>query len=472
MCHQAFSNDILDAVSLVSTIQTFQALKRDAELRLKDFTQPLAIKIGFCLLFVLFGCKKDVQQVLPNERIVAIQAPREPEKDAQTLLNEAGQSLQAGDIDSASKAIRTALAIEPDNPQLRFTLAIVLGQEHRYPEAVMMLDELAEAVPETRLPALGQTAEWLVVQGDWAQAEARYKTVLEEIPDVAMAHRQLSQLLVRQGRQLEAAKHLHSLCQQGNIEEVELRTLLCLESPFAADAARAELEPIGPLGKARSAIGNGNWEDAATILLSEKTLAPVEAALLGRIHAEQSDFAKLEVWANSLSKSDSETADGWFARAVLASHQGDHRLAVKHLCETVLKDPTDERAFAKLAKSLQHLGATAEARQATERAKWLARTRTIGNQMAASSERNLNTLAELAELLEQLHRPLESLSWQAVRIAYGRSILPKEEQQSQLVEINSRRLQLIASTQPAATEQFILCGVDPDAIAPPKVSSE
>jgi len=421
--------------------------------------------MGSCLVIAASGCSREVKEnprITPQTSIASPQA--EPQQDAQALLMKTMQSLQAGDVEEAGKAIRTAVALETDNSQVRFTLAIVLGQEHRYPEAVMMLDELAISVPETRLPALGQTAEWLVLQGEWQQAESRYKDVLAEVPEAAMAHRQLAQLLVRQGRRLEASKHLNALCQQGNIEEFELRALLSLASPFAGDIVGTNLEPIGPLGKARFAIGRGDWDNAATTLRSQKTLAPVEAALLGRIHAEQRDFANLESCVRTASELTSETADESFAWGVFAAHQGEHPLAVKHFCKAVLFDRTDERAYEALAASLVHLAAEREAAKVTERAQWLARTREIGEEMAANDQRDLNQLAELAQLLDQLHRPFESLSWQAVRVAYDRSILPENEQRSELNEINRKRIQLIESSGPAVTKEFILCGIDPESV--------
>ena len=426
-----------------------------------------ASAIGLFLCLTLVGCKRDVKVDVPIETQSILQPPEsesepvadpEPAKDAQTLFAEAGQALEAGDIRAAGTAIRAAVSIEPANPQLVFMMATILGKEHRYPEAVMMLDELAVAVPDAELPVLGQTAEWLVTQGQWSEAESRYRAVLAAVPDAAIVHRQLSQLLIRQGRRIEAAQHLNILCQQGNIEEIELRTLLSLASPYVADLSREEFEPVGALGRARLAISTDDWNQASTELVSAKSVTPKDSALLGRIHAHRNAFEELEAWANEESNADSDTTDGWFARGVLAAHQSDHRGAVMYFCETVLRDPTDEQAYARMAESLDYLAKSSEAAQANERAMWLARTRAIGKRMAATDGRDLEAMAELAHLLEKLHRPFESLAWQAVRIAYGRSTLPAQEQQAQLIEINRRRLELLASNEPVATNEFILCG--------------
>ena len=46
-------------------------------------------------------------------------------------------------------------------------MALLLADRHRYPEAIRMLDELAKTNAEIRLPAMGQTADWLIKSGDW-----------------------------------------------------------------------------------------------------------------------------------------------------------------------------------------------------------------------------------------------------------------------------------------------------------------
>ena len=98
-----------------------------------------------------------------------------------------------------------------------------------------------------------------------------------------------------------------------------------------------------------------------------------------------------------------------------------------------------------------------------QRAMSLARTREIGQQLAQSDQRDLSDLAELAKLLEDLRRPLESLSWQAVRIAYGRASIAVDVQQLQLIEINRQRMELENNPQPVPNE-FVLCGIDHESI--------
>ena len=178
----------------------------------------------------------------------------------------------------------------------------------------------------------------------------------------------------------------------------------------------------------------------------------------------------MKQWDKSNAVTDNENADAWFARGVSAAHGQDDRRAVKCCCEAVLRDSTDADAYFQLAASLNRLVATVEnvtteqAEMVLQRAKSLARTREIGQQLAQSDQRDLRVLAELAKLLDELERPLESLSWQAVRIAYGRSSIAEDVQQSQLVEINRQRMELVSNPQPL-NRSFVLCGIDYESIA-------
>ena len=91
-----------------------------------------------------------------------------------------------------------------------------------------MLDDLAVDFPDAKLAVLGQTAEWLVFQGDWTATEERYRNLLTLVDETSLIDRLLSRLLIRQGRQVEARVLLQRLCKAGNVEEMDLRSLLSL----------------------------------------------------------------------------------------------------------------------------------------------------------------------------------------------------------------------------------------------------
>lgn len=432
-----------------------------------------------CWLYFVPGCDKKSVQVSPAANV--IKQPKqevestpfletspdvvstvlvEPERESWQMRDAVAERLEAGDIVAAGREIRAAVRVSPDDPENIFLMAIVLGEERRYHEAVRMLDRLSQKVAETRLPALGQTADWLVKQGEWSQAEERYRIVLNEVPDAVMALRQLSQLLIRQGRRLDAAEYLLELCRLGNVEEVELSTLLRRAEPFSSDAVLEQYEPIHLLGHARMMIGKQDVEGALQILSSESSLDAACSALLGRIYAEQRDADRLHEWVAKQSEDSFDCCDGWFALGIDHANQGDHELAVQQLCKVVVQDSTDKQAYLALGVSLQALGAASESKRAYERAQWIARTLEIGDLMAGTSERDPILVMELIQLLDKLHRPFEALAWQAVLLAYGQPVLSENQRQSRVAEINQQRLRWLQAEEPPASEDFLVCGVD------------
>ncbi len=146
------------------------------------------------------------------------QPPPEPTPLDAAQLHFAGmKALQEGQVDEAYDYARQAMRTNSEDPPIVFLMATVLAERHRFPEAIEMLEEVAATVPEARLPAMGQTADWLVRFGQWEKAESRYGEILEQMPDAAMVHRELARLKLRQGRRIEASEHLNRLCHLGDV---------------------------------------------------------------------------------------------------------------------------------------------------------------------------------------------------------------------------------------------------------------
>jgi predicted Zn-dependent protease len=350
-------------------------------------------------------------------------------------------------------------SVTPGDPQVIFLMARVLAERNRFAEAIKMLDDLAETTPEARLPTLGQTAEWLVLQGHWREAEKRYRTLLGEVSDPSMVQRMLAQLLLRQGRRLEAAVYLHELCRVGNIEESELRSLLISLHPFSGEEASDESAPIGPLGRARYQIGQGDWDAAMGELDQVRSRRPIESALRGRILAHHQDYESLGEWVTDAPESAKEFADYWFAMGVYEANRGNHRAAVRSFCSVVLDDQTDAAAYRRMSESLLELDAEAEAQEALNRAGLIEQTQLIGERLTDDSDRDTLAMSKLSDLLDQLQRPLEALAWRAVKTVYSQS-LSEQGVMEKLREINRTRMQRLEAGDFEASESFILCDID------------
>ena len=165
-------------------------------------TTTLRYRIGLSLLVLATGCSSDNEQASapkPNPKAAATDSAAQPPTEATlepatepseaatestadvpsdpvVLRDLAIESLDSGELDIAFDLARRAKRADPENPETIFLHARVLAARNRFAEAIQILDDLAEDVPDARLPVLGQTAEWLVIQGDWGEAESRYPT--------------------------------------------------------------------------------------------------------------------------------------------------------------------------------------------------------------------------------------------------------------------------------------------------------
>jgi tetratricopeptide (TPR) repeat protein len=358
------------------------------------------------------------------------------------------------------------MRLDDDDPQVIFLMAMVLAQRHRFPEAIEMLEEVAETTPQARLPAMGQTADWLVRYGNWVDAEARYLEILKQVPGSVLVHRNLASLLLRQGRRVEALTHLDRLCHLGDVTESELRSMLTVAHPLVGDADDSSFEPIGPLGMARTEIARGDWQAVQNRLQQVDSLGPWESALLGRAYAVLRDLESLRTWIVHADESVNVSPDAWFAKGVYAASAGQHADATRCFAETVLRDPTDRDAYANMAQSLAASKATREADAAEQRAELIEKTQAIGMQMAGRADRDQQDILQLIDLMRQLRRPLEALGWRGVWLTYANASLSISESEVQQVldEIVRERTVLLEEGQTRAPADFVLCGVNVDAL--------
>ena len=401
------------------------------------------------------------EKPVSNEKGSVVAA--ELSRDVLKQYEDAVTACESGDFETALQLIRVVRRAAPSDPKVLFLTAHILAEQNRFPEAVKMLDDLAITAPATRFQALGQTAEWRELEGKWRSAEQRYRILLDEMDDTSLVDRLLAQLLMREGRRLEAATFLQKLCRQGVVDESNLRLMLKLASPLRGEETKEGFEPIGALGHARYEMSQGNW-DAALQQLSSRNSDPDQAALRGRVYAEKQDFAALANWAADLPENAEQSADFWFARGVHHAHQGDHGDAVRCFLEVVRRDQTDAEAYRRMGGSLQELGDQTKAEKASQRAEWIDRTQTIGNKMAAGGVPNEQEMATLISDLQELHRPYEALGWRAVKVYYGRLSGTISEQQSTnlLEEIKRERLDQINAADPEVDQDFVTCGIDVD----------
>lgn len=307
----------------------------------------------------------------------------------------------------------------------------------------------------------------MVFQGDWQAAEERYRNLNRLVDDTSLVDRLLSRLLMRQGRRVEANRLLRRLCDMGNVEEMDLRSLLSLSCSLPGDAATEAFEPIGLEGNARHAISMGQLGLAAEILQqaandSSLELGAGEYALQGRVLALLKEFEQLPQWISGAPGGIHQYSDYWFALGTHQLQQADFATAAESLGRAVLRDQTDYQAYRMLSEALNQLGRFEQAKMAIERADLIEQTISLGNEMASSPQRDVQKISVLIELLERLQRPMEALGWRGIQVAYGRAnaMLDDTAARNVLQMINEKRIAQLEETDAAAKRLFVTCGLD------------
>ena len=395
-----------------------------------------------------------------REDVAAITAPA-GEPNVETLQDSVIDALDAGDLDSAWSAIRSAARLDRNNFDTQYLMARVLAERNRFSEAVKILDALAIKDPSIELTVLGQTAEWSIIDGRWQQGEDRFRRLADQMPQVGIAHRKLAELLIRKGQRQEACGYFLQLCGIGNVEEVELRHLLQRGQSFSGMESSDERSPVGTLGKARLQQGENQLEVALSTLQETSPETSEAFALRGKLLALTHRQSELNQWESTVIEESEAYADFWFAKGVQSQNSNNHESAVEFFCRSALLNPTDSQTYQYLSESLGKIGDNQTAITAKQRSEWIAETHRIGQTFTSQDTRDPQLVASLCQLLDNLNRPLESLAWQAVGMVYNQQSLGISNAQltQQLQRINQQRIESIQNSDPESETNFILCGI-------------
>jgi predicted O-linked N-acetylglucosamine transferase (SPINDLY family) len=135
------------------------------------------------------------------------------------LLAAAAQHYQRGQHELASNCLRTALALDPNLPDVHNNLGIVLAKQGKPAEALASFEEAVRRSPNFA-DAHNNLGNALCAQGSLEAAVAHLRQALRVRPDYVEAHCNLGLALQAQGKLDEAAAHLYKAVQYrpGHVE--------------------------------------------------------------------------------------------------------------------------------------------------------------------------------------------------------------------------------------------------------------
>jgi len=119
---------------------------------------------------------------------------------------------RVGRTHEAIAQYQMALKLKPNSASARFNLANAQIKAGDLDAAIDNLHQVLAAFPNDPQPtarleeALAQRASQLAAQQQWAQAEARYRELVERVPGLAGLRNDLAEVLMREGRNSEAAE--------------------------------------------------------------------------------------------------------------------------------------------------------------------------------------------------------------------------------------------------------------------------
>lgn len=331
-----------------------------------------------------------------------------------------------------------------------------------------MLQDLSDREPTTRLPVLGQTAEWMVESGRYDEAELQFRSVLKEVPDALMVHHRLGQLLLQTGRRTEAAAHFEFLSQFGDLDHEELRSLLIRTQAFPGDDVVTRFDPLNNLAMCRQELADGKTAQVVDVFVAAGDAnSAAEKALLARLLAEQKEFEDVREWIENLEMSKAG-ADGWYAKGCLALNDREPKLAVACFCQTLLLDQTDVDAYEMLSRTLELTGESKIAEALGARAELVEETRRLGVDLVGERAKDLGLIQQLSQSLLKLNRPMEALGWQTIGLVHAveAAVMTDSQAQATFETIGRQREQLVNAGRHRVNPEFVLCGLGAEVLVP------
>lgn len=391
--------------------------------------------------------------------------------ERQRVISQADQLTAQGRYAEAADLLKTLLIVDPQDAEITFRIAKVVAADGDLVSAIELLDGIPIDHPLAGLAAQGQAADWCLSLGRYAEAETRYRTFLQHVPNAGYALRQLAFLLNRQGRRQEAADLIRQLCLLGDVMQDELHSLIAIgdamySDPTAANSGEGENTsndarryfPISPYGDARRAFQERRYADVIELLKPsiENAVAPdAMIALFGRAAGESQDDEMLAWWMQQLTPEITRFADYWASLGMMELMAGRHDSAARALGEAMQRDPTDLVSASRMRQAMGSLGKHAEAQLWFDRWTDLRAALDANNRVAQQQTPDPASIESLATALEKLNRPLEAVLWRAM-IASG------DSGRERMADLNQKRKQILTAGIAFPNSSARLCGLNLD----------
>ena len=251
----------------------------------------------------------------------------------------------------------------------------------------------------------------------------RYNVLLNKVPTFNVAHRRLAYLLNRQGRRQEASEHVRFLCRAGDVTQSELHTLIdeceaIYDEDRDSDSSVSRFAPIGPQAEARVLFSQKKFKSALDRLrgpMNDGSLRRSGQAFFGRLATEVEDQAAIAIWVERIDEAQKRFGDHWVAQATLLLRDAtDIEGAARAFCEAIVRNPTDWIAMSRLEKCMDMMQDLDSKNACHARVVLLKKSFRVNQRVIGNRDPEPGDITKLADLLDELHRPVEAVMWRAV----------------------------------------------------------
>ncbi|MEM1069939.1 MAG: FG-GAP-like repeat-containing protein, partial [Planctomycetota bacterium] len=320
---------------------------------------------------------------------------------------------QQGRYEAALTKIEEALLVTPNDEDALWLYAQLKAELQDKRLAAETVENIAWKDLNDKSQRLIQAFYWYLESSDFESAERSIRAAVKADPSNGTAQRLLAQLLSAQGRRQEVREPLLALIRLQSITAIELMGLVDLSSPHPLVSYELYRDPsrlsLFVLGDARMVYAR-NGDVAAVINNMRAVVGAFPNCLaartfLGRVLIESGRKEEFESWLSDCPADVETQAEYWRAVGLYLQLNDQYDQAIRSYGEAFQIDPTDRQVLRGIAECLESLEKPTLAAPIRARLNSLERIFRIAKQ-ADSDQCN-----EVAMLLQDLGRPLESTGW-------------------------------------------------------------
>lgn len=338
-----------------------------------------------CLLLLFSACQpSDPAPTNPTKPGTATpessQAASPPEGSKPKLKNEpsfeerfaeAVKKLDAGQVEDAWQLVKQLIVIRPKDPELVFLTARVMAARKDLRGAIKQLELIPKESPQWG-PALGQAAEWLVSQGELAEAESKLLGLVKDYPTAIPAFRLLARIYNTQGRRWEASRVLDRMIRLGDfttselMATVDLREFFGDEAAFQAFSTRHPTDPYVRFSTIRSKLlknAYGTFVDELQEMSRSHPDLREPWVWTATSLMELERWDELVAWLQTPAKGADKHPEYWYALGGLMFRTNRFPEAARSFSECIRLDRRHVAAYQRLADSLLELNRVEDAQK-------------------------------------------------------------------------------------------------------------